>query len=399
MKLSLRERYNQSFSTEKYQAFLQDIHSQFDHVPNFRIAETPVFIPEDLRHKLFDACLKISEEICRPDFKEKTEGALSDAYRVPNEDGHTHFLQMDFGITYNDQGELMPMLIEAQGFPSLYLYQDLVAGLYKKHFDIPDHCSHLVDHTSESYIDLLRSMIVGDCNPRNVVLLEIEPDKQTTRIDFMATERMLGIKVLCISELKRDGRDLYYRDESGKKVPVYRIYNRVIFDELLRRQDVLSEFIFTEEIEAQWVGHPNWFFRISKYSLPLFDNPYVPRTWFLKDLSKMPDDLENYVLKPMFSFSGAGVVFHVDRDTIDQTADPANYILQKKITYEPVIQTPNEPVKCEIRMLMLWPEEDEKPTIVNNLVRLSKGEMIGVKYNRDKDWVGGSVGFFTGLNH
>lgn len=393
MQPDARKRFNRSFTPEKYQAFLADVHRQYNHVPNFRIAETPVFIGHALKAKLIDACTQIAEVICRDDFKARTEGALGEDYRVPGEDDHTVFLQMDFGICKDVKGNLHPMLIEAQGFPSLYVYQDMIAHLYRRHFDVPDGYSHLIGYSSKEYLQLLRDIIVGPCNPENVVLLEIEPDKQTTRIDFMCTERKLGIRTLCISDLKTAGRSLYYVDENNRKIQVQRIYNRVIFDELLHRTDMRNDFLFTREWDVEWIGHPNWFFRISKYSLPLFDNKYVPKTWFLKDLSTIPDDLENYVLKPMFSFSGTGVIFNVSRDAIEKTNNPTNYILQEKVKYEPVIETPGEGVKCEIRMLMLWPKEAEKPFIVNNLARLSKGEMIGVKFNKDKDWVGGSIGF------
>ncbi len=389
-----RKRFNRSFSAEKYQSFLNEVNLRYDHIPNFRIAETPVFIGKDLRDRLFEACDKIVSVICRDDFKSKTEGALGEDYRVPNEDNHATFLQMDFGVAKDTHGNLQPKLIEVQGFPTLYFYQDMIAHLYRRHFDIAENFSHLVGFTSEKYIDLLRQIIIGDCNPKNVVLLEIDPDKQTTRIDFLCTEEKLGIKILCISDLKSAGRSLYYIDDDGNKMDVHRIYNRVIFDELIQRTDLNHEFLFTREWDVHWVGHPNWFFRISKYAMPLFDNEYVPKSWYLKDLNQIPDDLENYVLKPMFSFSGSGVVFHVNREAIQKTNNPTNYILQEKIKYEPIIETPDELVKCEIRMLLLWPEGNSRPFLVNNLVRLSKGEMIGVKYNRDKDWVGGSIGFF-----
>ena len=394
MDLNAREKFNSSFTDERYQNFLSDIYQYYDHRPNFRIAETPVFIPSTLRQRLIQACEEIGAVICRSDFKNKTEPALTNDYRVPNEDEHTTFLQMDFGISKNSNGELIPKLIEVQGFPSLYIYQDFVANMYRKHFDVPEHASHLIGMDSSEYQQMLRDIIIGDCQPENVVLLEIEPDRQTTRIDFLATEKLFGIKILCVSDLKKSGKDVYYVHEQGHKIPVHRIYNRVIFDELVSRTDLRREFLFTEEANVEWIGHPNWFFRISKYSLPLFDSEYVPRTWFLKDLTSVPGDLENYVLKPMFSFSGSGVIFNVSREAIEKTNNPTNYILQEKIKYEPIVQAPNELVKCEIRMLMLWPKDRAKPIIVNNLARLSKGEMIGVKYNRNKDWVGGSVGFF-----
>ncbi len=393
---SIREAYNQSFTQEKYQQFLDGIAATHNHRPPFRIAETPIFIPNPLKEKLIQACEDINATICQPNFKELTKEAIKHpSLQVPNEDYHTLFLQMDFGICKNEKGEPYPQLIEIQGFPSLYFFQDMLSKAYKQHFDIPDNLSvHLNGYTTASYIELLQKVIVGDHDPKNVVLLELEPEKQATYIDFLATQHHLGIKVLCISKLKKEGKKLYYLDESGNKVAVEKIYNRVIFDELNQRTDIQREFYFRDEVDVEWVGHPNWFFRISKYTMPLLNSPYVPKSYYLHTLEQYPTDLEKYVLKPLYSFAGSGVQLDIDKAMLDDIKDPENYILQEKVNYEPVVQTPNEPVKCEIRMLMIWDKAAGKPIIVNNLVRLSKGKMIGVRYNKDKDWVGASVGFF-----
>ena len=178
-------------------------------------------------------------------------------------------------------------------------------------------------------------------------------------------------------------------------VEILKIYNRVIFDELYQRTDLNMQFKFTDDLDVEWIGHPNWFYRISKYMMPFLKNKYVPETYFLHELRTLPSDLENYVLKPLFSFAGAGVIIDVTKEDIGKIEDKSNYILQKKVHYEPVLKSPNDPVKVEIRMLMMWPKDAQKAFVVTNLVRLSKGKMIGVKYNKDKDWVGGSVGFFV----
>ena len=191
-----------------------------------------------------------------------------------------------------------------------------------------------------------------------------------------------------------EGKDLYYINEQGKKIGVDRIFNRVIFDELIHRDDLKREFYFTNEVNVNWVGHPHWFFRISKHTLPLLNSKYVPKTYFLNELESYPEDLHNYVLKPLYSFAGTGVIINLNRFDLDPITDKENYILQRKVNYSPVVKTPNQPAKCEIRMLMLWERGEARPKIVNNLARLSKGEMVGVRYNKDKDWVGGSVGFF-----
>lgn len=392
----IRQHYNAQFTQERYEAFLQDLYSQFDHIPGFRIAETPVFIPAALREQIFEACHQITEAILRPDFKQMTEPSLEGNNRVPGEDAHTTFLQMDFGLCEGADGQITPKLIEVQGFPSLYFYQHIVAGLYRKHFDIPSTVHHLFnDYTPESYVQLLRDVIIGDADPKETVLIDIEPFKQNTQIDFHATRKVLGIHVACVSDLYKRGKSLFYKDDQGKEIQVKRIYNRVIFDELVQRTDLDLKFSFNDDLDVKWVGHPNWFFRISKFTMPYLKCDYMPKTMFLDQVKEIPSDLENYVLKPLYSFSGAGVVFHVTPQDIAAVKDPSQYILQEKVKYVPVIKTVDgDAVKVEVRIMLIWPDDADRPIIVNNLARLSKGEMIGVKFNKNKTWVGGSVGFY-----
>lgn len=367
---------------------------QYNYRPPFRVAESPVFIPNSLKRQLLEACEQITDVIVAPDFKERSQGALLTAQEVPNETPHTTFLQMDFGICKGTDGAYTPQLIEVQGFPSLYFFQDLVARGYREVYDIPDTYTHLFGGMqSEEYIEMLRRVIIGDCDTEQVILLEVEPEKQVTSIDFIACKHMIGIEPVCISELKVEGRKVFYFKE-GRKIQVRRIFNRVIFDELIRRDDLEREFYFTHDYDVEYVGHPNWFFRISKHTLPLLDSPYVPKSYFLNELAELPQDLHNYVLKPLYSFAGTGVIININQHDVDMIKDPENYILQRKVEYAPVIETPSEPSKCEIRMLMLWEDGQPRPKIVNNLARLSKGLMVGVRYNKDKDWVGGSVGLF-----
>ena len=392
----LRKRYNEEFTDAKYRAFIDTIGKEYDYYPPFRLAETPVFVTDELKAQLLEACEDVNNTICDPDFKSLTRNAIRRPdLEVPGEDYHTRFLQMDFGICKDEYGNLSPQLIEIQGFPSLYFFQDLISKAYHQHFHIdPDYSVHFDGLDSKGYINLLRKIIVGDNDPENVVLLEIEPEKQITRIDFLGAQHHLGIKVLCVSKLKKKGRKLFYIHRDGREVPVYKIYNRVIFDELVKRDDLKREFSFRDDVDVEWVGHPNWFFRISKYTLPLLKSKFVPGSLYLDGLEKYPDELDKYVLKPLYSFAGSGVKLDITPSDLDKITDRENYILQRRVEYAPVIETPNEPVKCEIRMLLLWDPGTHRARIVNNLVRLSKGEMIGVRYNKDKDWVGASVAYF-----
>ncbi len=393
----IRKAYNSAFTEAKYQAFLHEIYLETNHKVPFHIAETPIFVPKSLSDQLFKACGQLVDTICRPDFKALSEETILPDCRVPGESPHTNFLVIDFGICKDANGHISPQLIEIQGFPSLFFYQDLCARSYRKHFDIPNNLQHLFGGlTSEGYVERMRKLIVGNSKPENVVLLEVEPKKQNTQVDFWATERALGIKVKCLSELKTAGRDVFYLDENGRKVTVERIYNRVIFDELQKRTDLKREFFFENEYNIHWVGHPHWFARISKHTLPLFESEFVPKSTYLSDLDGIPEDLDSYVLKPLYSFSGQGVLIHpkaADIEAIPE-AERKNFILQEKVAYAPVIETLDEPAKAEIRMMLIWEDGAARPEVITNLVRLSKGEMVGVRYNMGKTWVGGSVGFF-----
>lgn len=391
---SFRNRFNAEFSKEKYQAFLQSISEDFDYHPTFRIAETPFFIPKNLENMLLEACDQVFEFILRPDFKKLTQQAVELNSPVPNEDEHTQFLAVDFGICEED-GILIPKLIEVQGFPSIFNFQlNLNRKIQEFYPFIGDLTPYPNGISENQYLDLLKEVILGKYAPNEVILLEIEPEKQNTKIDFYYAKRDLGIPVVCVTEIIKEGKKIFYLDQSGQKIQIKRIYNRVIFDELNLRKDLRLNFSFQDDLEVEWAGHPNWYSRISKFILPYLNGPYFIDTTLLSELKEIPSDLENYVLKPLFSFSGSGVIFNVTEEDITSVTQPDLYILQKKVNYSPVIQSPDGKVKVEVRMLCLWPENHQKPISVGNLVRLSRGDMIGVKFNKDKDWVGGSIGLF-----
>ena len=387
----LRKKFNSEYTLHKYDTFLKELNSSYQYPVDFRVAETPIFLPADLKDELINACNDILEQIQNDEFKKRSENAIPKDLVIPNESAHPEFLQIDFAIGENPDGLYIPRLIELQGFPTVYGYQFFLAQLIKKHFNIEDGFTPFFSSLDEQgYVSELRNVIVGENDPENVILLEIQPEKQKTKIDFSATEKLLGITTVCISDVFQEGRKLFYKN-SGETTPIERIYNRVIFDDL-KRNDIAFSFNYKDELDVKWISHPNWFFKISKYSLPLLKGKYVPECYFLNELSGFSDDLSNYVLKPLFSFAGHGVEVDLNKKILDAIEDPENYILQKKIEYAPVIKTPDENSKVEIRMMFLW---DEKPLLVNNLVRMSKGKMMGVDFNKNKTWVGSTLAFHS----
>jgi len=390
-----RALYNASFSEERFQKMLHSIDAEFPGKLDFRIAETPVFLSGDLYKELVKASESIIDVIRKDDFQFRTERALPPQLHTPNENAHSSFLAIDFAICKDQHGNLTPQLIELQGFPSLFGYQGYLGDQYRTHFNIPPSFSPFPHHdTINDYNQNLKEILLEDNAPEEVILLEIYPDQQKTRIDFAITEQLTGIKTVCITQIIKRGTRLYYSN-NGKEIRIKRIYNRLINDELQQYPGLKTQFSFTDDVEVTWVGHPNWFFRISKYIMPFLNNPYVPPTSFVSDYNGIfPDDLHNYVLKPLFSFAGTGVELHVTPNKLRSLIDPENYILQRKVSYEPVIQSPDGGVKAEIRMLYVWADHAASPVLFNALSRLSRGEMIGVRYNKDFKWVGSSACFF-----
>lgn len=391
---SFRDQFNATFTVAKYEQFLARIEADFPGQLDFRIAETPIFLSNAVRDKLIQAGEDIVDTIVAPNFRQLTEGAIPPEQRVPNEDEIPSLLTFDFGLCLDENGEVTPYLIELQGFATLYAYQSYLADCYRDAFDCPSQVTNYFNgHTHETYLDHLRQLFIGDARPEETVLLEIYPEQQKTRIDFAVTERDLGIKTVCLTKVKRSGRELYY-EKDGRKMPIRRIYNRVITDDLQQFPDLKTEFSLTDEVDVTWLAHPNWFYRISKYTLPLLQSPFVPDSHFLSDLSSYPEDLDQYVLKPLFSFAGMGVQLHPTVEMLDAIKDRSHYLLQRKVHYHPVIASPSGGVKAEVRLMYTWLPGQPRPQLVNNLGRMSRGEMIGVRYNKDFDWVGGTVCFF-----
>jgi hypothetical protein len=393
---SIRQLFNNEFTQEKYDAYIHDLQTIYPGQLDFRVAETPLFIPKEFTQKILDACEAILDQVTTEEYRKQSDKAIPANLNVPGQNAYPHCIAFDFGICQNEKGELEPQLIEMQGFPSLFAWEAVLPEIFEKHFSCPEGFSaYLNDYDKSSYINLLKRVIIGDTPVEKVVLLEIFPEKQKTRVDFSATEDLLGIRTVCLTKLILEGKDLYYLRD-GIKTKIERIYNRLIFDDLFQQAPEVQEKgkIMMQELNVEWVPHPNWFYRLSKFTLPFIDHPYVPQTQFLSDVNELPADLENYVVKPLFSFAGQGVIIDVTKEQIENIPDPENWIIQRKVQYATAIETPDERAKAEIRIFYFWEPGAERPVAANNLARISKGKMVGVRYNKDKTWVGGTFSLF-----
>jgi hypothetical protein len=397
---SLRKQFNASFTPEKYQTFLQRIDDASDTHVEFRLAETPCFFPSALLDQMMDYGKELIRQLVEnKDYRERSTASIPAEFRVANEPDHPMFVQVDFGLVRDANGELQPKLVELQAFPSLYAYQVTLAQNYidvfgLRRFEDGKNLKFFLSGLDEkSYRELLRSAIVGQQDPENVILMEIDPEGQKTLPDFNLTEKMLGVRTVDITSIRKHGSQLYYMRRGGR-VEIRRIYNRAIADELQRRNVGLG-FDWRDDLNVEWAGHPNWYFRISKFSIPYLKHESVPKTWFLDRLERIPDDLENYALKPLYSFAGLGVVIGPKKQDIE--AIPAekrgDYILQERVNFEPVIETPMGMTKAEVRVMYVWLD---KLTAVLTIIRMGRGLMMGVDHNRNMEWVGASAGLYVG---
>jgi hypothetical protein len=388
---SLRADFNSRFTPEKYETLLKTLEQRCGTPVKFRVSETPCFFPFDLLGDMSHAGEELIRQLVdRRDYHARSEASIPPEFKVPREDSHPRFIQVDFGLVRDKDGNLKPKLVELQAFPSLYAYQSVLAQTYKDVYGLDPELNYLLSGLNEeNYLRMLKQAVLAGHDPENVVLMEIDPLHQKTLPDFLVTERMLGIKTVSITDIKKQGNNLFY-ERDGKRIPIVRIYNRAIVDEL-ERKGIKLNFDFRDDLNVEWAGHPNWYFRISKYSIPCLKHESVPKTWFLDQLRDGPDDLQNYVLKPLYSFAGLGVV--IGPTKADLAAVPAdkrgNYILQERVQFEPIIATPHGMTKAEVRVMYIWLEE---LTPVMTIIRMGRGLQMGVDHNRNMEWVGSSAG-------
>ncbi len=391
---SLRKQFNAGFTSDKYQTFLRRIDDASGTHVSFRLAETPCFFPKALLERMAEDGKELIRQLVEsPEYRAKSDEAVPAEFKVPNEPAHPLFVQVDFGLVRDAVGELQPKLVELQAFPSLYAYQVTLAQSYIDVYGLDSGLKFFLSGLDEeSYLQLLRKAIVAGHDPENVILMEIHPQEQKTLPDFLLTEKMLGIRTVDIESIKKEGTRLYY-EWAGKRIPIQRIYNRAIVDELQRKHVKLG-FDWRDDLDVEWAGHPNWYFRISKFSIPYLRHESVPKTWFLDRLERIPDDLQNYALKPLYSFAGLGVVIAPKKEDIEAipAEKRAEYILQERLHFEPVIETPFGGTKAEVRVMYVWQEE---LMAVLTIIRMGRGLMMGVDHNRDMEWVGASAGLWV----
>jgi hypothetical protein len=387
---SYRHDFNSRFTPEKYEQLRREMTSRCGMEVPFALCETPCFFPHALVERMGeDGKALVQQLVENPAYLARSEASIPAEFRVPNESLHPMFIQVDFGLVQDSAGTLQPKLVELQAFPSLYAYQPVLAQAYIDVFGLDPALGYFLNGLdSNSYKRLLQDAIVAGHDPANVVLMEVHPEEQKTRPDFLLTEKLLGIRTVCITKIQKEGRRLFYEDR-GKRVAIERIYNRTIVDEL-ERKGVKLPFDFRDELDVEWAGHPNWYFRISKYSIPYLKHSSVPRTWFLDQLNELPADLENFVLKPLYSFAGLGVVIAPSRADIDAIpeAKRSEYILQERLNFTPVVETPYGLTKVELRIMYVWIDE---LVPVLTIVRMGRGLMMGVDHNKNMAWVGSSA--------
>jgi hypothetical protein len=410
---SLRQEFNSRYRPEAYRLLLRNLDARVRTHVAFRVAETPVFFPKALLDEMASIGAELTHRlVADKQYLAQSAKAIPAAWRAAGETPHPHFMTVDFGLVKQADGKLSPRLVELQAFPSVYAYQYVLSESYRDAFDLDSFAalgSFLGGHTEASFWEKMRQVILNGHPPENVVLAEVDPMQQKTLPDFHVTADRLGIRIVNIAEItpaEPAGKDragklprLCYR-EGKRLVPIRRIYNRAIVDELIQKQ-VHLHFDYRESFDVEWAGHPNWYFHLSKFSIPYLDHPGVPPALFLDDWfagagrDRLPVDREQWILKPLFSFAGKGIQFAPSIQDLEAIPpqERRNYLLQQRVKFEPVIDTPFGMTQAEIRILYLWPDGGELQPVLP-LIRLGRGKMMGVDHNRDLEWVGASAAFY-----
>jgi hypothetical protein len=411
----LRHDFNARFRPETFRTMLHSLDAVSRTHIAFPIAETPCFFPKPLLDEMAGIGGELTHRLVGDAaYLQRSLAAIPEEWRAADQDAHPHFLTADFGLVREGDGRLTPRLVEMQAFPSIFGFQWVLAEAYRAAFGLPAAQRCLMDGLDESgYWKLLERVIVAGHDPDTVVLADVEPAKQKTLPDFHVTADRLGIRIVDIAEIEPEDRvdsrtggstrrpRLCYRN-GRKLVPIHRIYNRAIADELVRKQ-IRLRFDYRESFDVEWAGHPNWYFHVSKFSLPWLEHPAVPPAVFLDDWfrgrhrDRLPEDRSRWILKPLYSFAGQGIQFAPTDEQLAAVpaAQRGQYLLQERVSFAPVIETPAGPTLAEVRILYVWPDRGRLTPLIS-LVRLGRGKMMGVDHNQGQSWVGASAALFQG---
>lgn len=395
-----RGQFNANFTEAKYDHLRRALDQKSRTSITFQISETPCFFEAATLDEMVGLGRELTEQLLsNREYLQASSAAIPERYRVPGEDSRPHFMTVDFGFVRAEDGALRPKLVELQAFPSIFGFQELISQQYVESFGLPENlCWRFDGRTEEQYWQLLREVIVGTHAPEEVILMEVAPERQKTLPDFHVFEDRLGIRVVDITTVRSEGNRLFY-ERDGRRVPIRRIFNRAIVDEM-ERDGVAPGFDYRHEFEVEWAGHPNWYFRISKFSLPWLHHPAVPKAVFLDDWMADPGILalppDRMLLKPLYSYAGKGIQFAPTMEELRAipAASRRDYLLQERVSFEPVIRTPFGMTQAEIRVMYVRRDGVREFLPVSTLARLGRGKMMGVDHNRNQRWVGGSVAFF-----
>jgi hypothetical protein len=412
---ALRQDFNRRFRPEAYRSMLHGVDAVARAHVAFPIAETPCFFPKALLDEMAQIGADLTQRLIDdPEYLARSLAAIPEMWRAADQDAHPHFLTADFGLVREPDGRLTPRLVEMQAFPSIFGFQWVLSEAYRSAFDLAPSLRFLLSGLDEAgYWKLLRQVIVAGHDPENVVLTDVDPAAQKTLPDFNITADRLGIRIVDIAAIepedRREARSaqppsrLCYR-QGRRLIPIRRIYNRAIVDELVAKQ-IRLQFDYRESFDVEWAGHPNWYFHVSKFALPWLDHPAAPPAVFLSDWlnprrsktiqDRLPEDRNRWILKPLYSFAGQGIVFAPTDEQLAAIppAERSHYLLQERVKFEPVIDTPEGPTQAEIRILYGWPDRGDLTPVIG-LVRLGRGKMMGVDHNKGQRWVGASSAFF-----
>ena len=404
---SLRARFNEGFKSGRYTEMMGDLTARVRCPIEFRVSETPCFFPGPLMESLVGASQAMLGSLLGDiAYRAVADDVVPARFRVAHSESAPTFVQVDFGLV-REGNRVEGRLVELQAFPSLYAFQTILGESFQREYGLgkSEGLTPFLDGLDrDDYLALMRRALLGRHDPTNVVLMEIEPRKQKTLPDFNGTEDLWGVRAIDINDVivegTGDGRRLFYRRD-GALTRILRIYNRVIPDEL-ERKGLSLPFDYRDDIDVEWLGAPDWYFRLSKFSIPHITHPWVPVTVFLHDavedngrLGAAYADRERWLLKPLFSFAGGGIIFAPTDEQIAAIPEHErpSYILQERVAFTPVIETPHGATQAELRIMMV--RENDTYRAVLPLVRMGRGKMMGVDHNKGLDWVGASAAFMT----
>jgi len=308
----------------------------------FKATSSEVFLfPKELKSELIEAATGITNQLFSSRVLTLAESNITDNSNILDFRSYKNLPEpyfMTIDLAYAPGGGTNFKLIEAQAFLS-------ISHMFFEHYSKLLDLNRDVFLNFEAYQHFLRKI-----QNNHSILLEDCPWEQKTAIDFHLLQKQASIEVL-------NFRGILGSHALKEKL----IYNRLIFADLTAQEFANAKISLSGLPNARWLHHPDWYYFVSKSSLPYITSPWAAQSFLVADKPLNFEPKSNaWVLKPLFDYGCSGVNLNPSRTDIENVDAPKEWLLQQKIELK---HLPGTELFGEIRVVLFNTDNGWEPVM------------------------------------